>query len=61
MELAGTFISKAHREALQRVLCRGNATMVTAVGADHVFDPCRSVTATCTAVVAAANVWHSPR
>lgn len=61
MELAGTFVSRVNREALQRALCRGNALMVTAIGVDFVFDPRRSATATCNAVLAAANAWRGPR
>ncbi|CAL5227758.1 g10777 [Coccomyxa viridis] len=57
--LVELFIPKANREAVQRALNRGNALMVTAVEIDFAFAADRPVSATCKAILSAANLWRS--
>ena len=57
--LVELFIPKANRETMQRALNRGNALMVTAVEMDFAFAADRPVSATCNAILSAANLWRS--
>ena len=59
MGLVELFIPKANREAVQRVLNRGNALMVTAVEIDFAFAAECPVSATCQAILSAASLWRS--
>lgn len=57
--LVELFIPKANREVVQRALNRGNALMVTAVEIGFAFAADRPVSATCKAILSAANLWRS--